>query len=98
VWGEKLEEIPIKIGSSRIGVIEMNQEKVVEIVQQSDWRGLPIQLQAKVLGKENCFGDHEKINGNSAECQKCPLWTDCLKASLHQLLTVYDAIHCATKE
>jgi hypothetical protein len=83
---------------SLIGVIEMNQEKVVENVQQSEWQVLPIQLQAKILGKEGCFGDHEKINGNSAECQKCLLWTDCSKASLHQLLTVYDAIHCATRE
>ena len=93
-----MEEIPIKIGSSRIWVIEMNQEKVVEIVQQSEWRGLPIQLQVKVLEKESCFGDHEKINGNSAECQQCPLWNDCLKASLHQVLILYDAIHCAAKE
>jgi hypothetical protein len=76
----------------------MNREKVVENVQQSEWQVLPIQLQAKILGKERCFGDHETVNGNSVECQKCPLWTDCLKASLHQLLTVYNTIHYATRE
>jgi len=76
----------------------MENEKIENPELHPDWSILPTQLKAKLLGKENCFGDHEKINGNSAECQKCPLWTDCLKASLHQVLTVYDVIHEVARE
>jgi hypothetical protein len=75
---------------------EVEIEEVKNPELHPDWAILPVQVKAKILGKE-CFGDFDKLDGNSILCQKCPLWSDCLSVSFRQMLSVYDAIHCSQR-